>query len=57
MRPVLVVNAAACTKVDLAETNAEEARRTNEIGPTVLAAACAARMHPWCHPFERAPEL
>jgi dTDP-4-dehydrorhamnose reductase len=37
-----LVNAAAYTKVDLAEMNVEDARRTNEIGPVVLAAACAA---------------
>ena len=35
IRPALVVNAAAYTKVELAETNVEEARRTNEIGPAV----------------------
>ena len=48
-RPALVVNAAAYTKVDLAETNVEEARRTNEIGPAVLAAACAAAQVPMVH--------
>lgn len=40
-KPALVVNAAAYTKVDLAETNVEDARRDNEIGPAVLAGACA----------------
>jgi dTDP-4-dehydrorhamnose reductase len=36
-----VVNAAAYTKVDLAETNVEDARRDNEVGAAVLAGACA----------------
>jgi dTDP-4-dehydrorhamnose reductase len=49
IRPALVVNAAAYTKVDLAETNVEEARRANKIGPTVLAAACAAVQVPIVH--------
>ena len=40
-QPSLVINAAAYTNVDLAETNAEEARRGNEIGPAVLANASA----------------
>jgi dTDP-4-dehydrorhamnose reductase len=39
--PQLVVNAAAYTKVDLAESNFEDARQANEIGPAVVAAACA----------------
>ena len=39
--PALVINAAAYTKVDLAETNIEEARLANEIGPAVLARACS----------------
>jgi len=47
--PDLVVNAAAYTKVDLAETNIEEARRDNEIGPAVLAGACAAAGIPMVH--------
>ena len=49
IRPALVVNAAAYTKVDLAETNVEEAKRANEIGPTVLAAACVAERVPMVH--------
>jgi dTDP-4-dehydrorhamnose reductase len=40
--PRLVVNAAAYTKVDLAETEVEAARQANETGPAVLAASCAA---------------
>lgn len=41
LKPDLVINAAAYTKVDLAETNVMEAQRTNETGPGVLARACA----------------
>lgn len=48
-KPKLVVNAAAYTKVDLAETELEEARRGNEIGPGVLAAACAGAGVPMVH--------
>jgi dTDP-4-dehydrorhamnose reductase len=48
-KPEMVVNAAAYTKVDLAETNAEEARKGNEIGPGVLAGACAAAGIPMVH--------
>lgn len=48
-KPDLVVNAAAYTKVDLAETNAEEAQRANEIGPAVLASACAEAHLPMVH--------
>jgi dTDP-4-dehydrorhamnose reductase len=44
-----VVNAAAYTKVDLAETEIEAARRGNEIGPGVLAATCAAAGVPLVH--------
>ena len=40
--PLLVVNAAAYTKVDLAESEPEAARLANEIGPAVIGAACAA---------------
>ena len=47
--PALVVNAAAYTKVDLAETEVEAARRGNEIGPAVLGAACAAAGIPLVH--------
>ena len=45
----LVVNAAAYTKVDLAETEPEEARRGNEIGPKVLAQACLDAHIPLVH--------
>ncbi|MGB6537105.1 MAG: sugar nucleotide-binding protein, partial [Xanthobacteraceae bacterium] len=47
--PEIAVNAAAYTKVDLAETNIAEARRANEIGPAVLAEACAAAGVPLVH--------
>jgi len=49
LKPTLVVNAAAYTKVDLAETNVEEARWANEIGPAVLARACADAQLPMVH--------
>ena len=48
-KPELLVNAAAYTKVDLAETNIEEARKGNDIGPGVLASACAAVGIPMVH--------
>lgn len=48
-KPNLVVNAAAYTKVDLAESNVEQARKGNEIGPAILAAACAAAALPLVH--------
>jgi len=48
-KPDLLVNAAAYTKVDPAETNVEEARKGNEIGPGVLAGACAAAGIPMVH--------
>src|SRR5947209_19411173 len=47
--PSLVVNAAAYTKVDAAETEAEAARRGDETGPGVLASACAAVDVPFIH--------
>jgi dTDP-4-dehydrorhamnose reductase len=47
--PSLVVNAAAYTKVDLAETEPDAARQGNEIGPGILAAACAAAGVPLIH--------
>ena len=48
-RPLLVVNAAAYTKVDLAETNAALAAEANERGPAVLADACARADIPLLH--------
>lgn len=48
-KPSLVVNAAAYTKVDLAETELEQSRHGNEIGPKVLAAACAGVGVPMVH--------
>ena len=47
--PALVVNAAAYTKVDLAETDLEAARRGNDIGPALLGEACAAAGIPLVH--------
>jgi len=48
-RPALVVNAAAYTKVDLAETEIEAAREANEIGPALLGEACNAAGIPLVH--------
>jgi len=48
-KPQLVVNAAAYTKVDLAETEVQAARQGNEIGPTLLAEACAELSLPLIH--------
>lgn len=47
--PNLVVNAAAYTKVDLAEKEPEAARQGNETGPKVLAEATAAAGIPFVH--------
>ena len=41
VRPAAVINAAAYTAVDKAETEAELAARSNAEGPSVLAGACA----------------
>ena len=48
-QPKLVVNAAAYTKVDLAESEIEAARQGNEIGPGLLAQACADAAVPLIH--------
>jgi dTDP-4-dehydrorhamnose reductase len=47
--PSLVVNAAAFTKVDLAETEIEAARQANAVGPAVLATECARAETPLVH--------
>ncbi|HEX7389019.1 MAG TPA: dTDP-4-dehydrorhamnose reductase [Acidiphilium sp.] len=47
--PALVVNAAAWTAVDAAETNAEAAWRANRDGPAELALLCAERRIPLIH--------
>ena len=47
--PALVVNAAAYTKVDLAEKEIVEAERGNVVGPGVLASACATAGLPLIH--------
>ncbi|MBM6592858.1 dTDP-4-dehydrorhamnose reductase [Microvirga pudoricolor] len=47
--PRLVVNAGAYTKVDRAESESEEAFRTNATGPAVLARACAVAGIPLVH--------
>jgi dTDP-4-dehydrorhamnose reductase len=47
--PSLVVNAAAYTKVDLAEREIAAAERDNAAGPGILAAACAAADIPIIH--------
>lgn len=49
VKPTLVVNAAAYTNVELAETHVEEARQANEIGPAVLSRACAEAQLPLVH--------
>jgi dTDP-4-dehydrorhamnose reductase len=49
LTPDLVVNAAAYTKVDLAESHGEEARQGNEVGPAMLASACAGADIPLVH--------
>ena len=43
LRPDVVINCAAWTKVDAAETAEDAAYRVNVLGPGVLADACAAR--------------
>ncbi len=48
-RPTAVINAAAWTAVDLAETNREAAFRANETGPARLAELCAGANIPFIH--------
>jgi dTDP-4-dehydrorhamnose reductase len=48
-QPAMVVNAAAYTKVDRAETEPDAAFRANATGPGMLAAACAAAGIPLLH--------
>jgi dTDP-4-dehydrorhamnose reductase len=48
-RPNVVVNAAAYTKVDKAETERDQAYRVNKDGAGILAAACAAADVPFVH--------
>ena len=48
-RPALIVNAAAYTAVDRAETEPAAAFRTNRDGPAVLGAACARHGVPLIH--------
>jgi dTDP-4-dehydrorhamnose reductase len=43
--PLVVVNAAAYTQVDLAETNEDEALQINAIGPSKVAEVCRDRGH------------
>jgi len=45
----MVVNAAAYTAVDKAETESDEAKRVNETGPAILAEACARSRLPLVH--------
>ena len=49
IQPVAVINAAAWTAVDLAETEGEAATRANTNGPAELARLCAARDIPFLH--------
>lgn len=48
-KPSVVVNAAAWTAVDLAETEKDSAERANNSGPAALAAACAKADIPFIH--------
>jgi dTDP-4-dehydrorhamnose reductase len=49
LKPRVVINAGAYTKVDRAESDEEEALRANATGPAVLAQACAASGVPLIH--------
>lgn len=48
-RPQAVVNCAAWTRVDLAESEVDLARRANALGPRLLATACAKAGVDLCH--------
>jgi len=48
-RPTVVVNAAAWTAVDLAETEVDGATRANKTGPEALSRACAEQDIPFIH--------
>lgn len=48
-RPSVVINTAAYTGVDDAESNPETARRVNELGPRILAKYCANSKTPLVH--------
>lgn len=48
-RPAAVINAAAYTAVDRAETDADAARLVNEASPAAMARACAALGIPFLH--------
>ncbi len=49
VRPALVINAAAYTAVDKAESEPDAARAANELGPAHLAALCAVHGVPLIH--------
>ena len=49
LKPALVINAAAYTAVDKAESEPDAARAANELGPAHLAALCAANTVPLIH--------
>src|SRR5436305_5091609 len=48
-RPSLVINAAAYTKVDRAETEKSSVLQANAYGPAVVATACASTKVPLLH--------
>ncbi len=49
LEPSVVINAAAFTNVDLAETERELARTINHVGPAMLAQSCRRRQVPLIH--------
>ena len=49
VQPSLVINAAAWTAVDAAETQQDAAKRANEDGPRLLAELCSAEACPFIH--------